>query len=129
MPVSLFVYGTLKRNSPRKRHRLLRDARFVDVASMAGRLYDLGRYPGMVRERNNRGRVFGEVYEIPGDDPRRALRYLDRYEGSEFVRRRAFVTLSDGKRRAAWTYILRDPPPRSARPVDSGTYSPKRGAA
>ncbi len=129
MPVSLFVYGTLKRNSPRNRHPLLRDARFVDVASMSGSLYDLGAYPGVVRERKNRGRVFGEVYEIPDDDAHHALRALDKYEGSEFVRQRAFVTLRDGKRRSAWAYVLRKPPPRSARPVDSGTYARKRGAA
>lgn len=129
MPVSLFVYGTLKRTSPRKKHRLLRDARFVDVASMPGTLYHLGAYPGMVREPKDRGRVFGEVYELPDEDADRALQELDDYEGSEFIRRRAYATLGDGKRRSAWAYVLRRPPPRSARPVDSGRYARRRGAA
>ena len=129
MPVSLFVYGTLKRESSRKRHPLLRDARFVAVASMSGSLYDLGSYPGVLREKNNRGRVLGEVYEIPDPDAHHALRALDKYEGSEFVRKRAYVTLRDGKRRSAWAYVLRKPPPRHARQVDSGTYARKRGAA
>ena len=128
MPVTLFVYGTLKRTPPGKRHRLLRDARFVNVASMSGSLYDLGRYPGVVRDPKDRGRVFGEVYEIPDDDAHRALQALDKYEGSEFVRRRAYVTLRDGKRRSAWAYVLRKRP-RSARPVDSGRYARSRGAA
>jgi gamma-glutamylcyclotransferase (GGCT)/AIG2-like uncharacterized protein YtfP len=128
MPVTLFVYGTLKRTPPGKRHRLLRDARFVNVASMSGSLYDLGRYPGVVRDPKDRGRVFGEVYEIPDEDAHRALQALDKYEGSEFVRRRAYVTLRDGKRRSAWAYVLRKRP-RSARTVDSGRYARSRGAA
>lgn len=129
MPISLFVYGTLKRNSARKRHPLLRDARFVDLASISGRLYDLGPYPGVVRESGDRGRVFGEVYEIHDDHAHGALQALDKYEGSEFIRQRAYATLRDGKRRSAWAYVLRKPPPRSARPVDSGAYARKRGAA
>jgi gamma-glutamylcyclotransferase (GGCT)/AIG2-like uncharacterized protein YtfP len=128
MPVTLFVYGTLKRTPPGKRHRLLRDARFVNVASMSGSLYDLGRYPGVVRDPKDRGRVFGEVYEIPDEEAHRALQALDKYEGSEFVRRRAYVTLRDGKRRSAWAYVLRKRP-RSARTVDSGRYARSRGAA
>jgi gamma-glutamylcyclotransferase (GGCT)/AIG2-like uncharacterized protein YtfP len=107
---------------------LLRDARFVNVASMSGSLYDLGRYPGVVRDPKDRGRVFGEVYEIPDDAAHRALQALDKYEGSEFVRRRAYVTMRDGKRRSAWAYVLRKRP-RSARPVDSGRYARSRGAA
>ena len=128
MPVTLFVYGTLKRTPPGKRHRLLKDARFVNVASMSGSLYDLGRYPGVVRDPKDRGRVFGEVYEIPDEEAHRALQALDKYEGSEFVRRRAYVTLRDGKRRSAWAYVLRKRP-RSARTVDSGRYARSRGAA
>jgi gamma-glutamylcyclotransferase (GGCT)/AIG2-like uncharacterized protein YtfP len=128
MPVTLFVYGTLKRTPPGKRHRLLRDARFVNVASMSGSLYDLGRYPGVVRDPKDRGRVFGEVYEIPDEAAHRALQALDKYEGSEFVRRRAYVTMRDGKRRSAWAYVLRKRP-RTARPVDSGRYARSRGAA
>ena len=129
MPVPLFVYGSLKRDAPAKRHRLLRDARFLNVASMAGTLYDLGRYPGVVRDSRRRGRVFGELYEIPDEVAQKALRALDGYEGSEFDRQRVYVTLRDGKRRVAWAYVLRKRPPKSARRVDSGRYQRKRGAA
>ncbi|MGH7718543.1 MAG: gamma-glutamylcyclotransferase family protein [Gemmatimonadaceae bacterium] len=128
MPVPLFVYGTLKRSASGGRHRLLRSARFVDVASMSGSLYDLGSYPGAVRQKSG-GRVFGELYEIPDEAAHKALRALDRYEGPEFTRRRAYVTLRDGKRRGAWAYLLRKRPPKSARQVDSGRYARKRGAA
>lgn len=128
MPTALFVYGTLKRTPHGRRHELLKDASLVGVASMSGRLYDLGSYPGAVRAPKDRGRVFGEVYELPPSAANRMLRELDGYEGSEFERKRAYVTLRDGKRRAAWTYVLRERP-RTARPVDSGRYARRRGAA
>jgi gamma-glutamylcyclotransferase (GGCT)/AIG2-like uncharacterized protein YtfP len=129
MPVALFVYGTLKREAPGRRHRLLRDARYVRNASVTGILYDLGRYPGLVRVLANGHRVVGELYELPDEAAPRLLRELDRYEGPEFSRRRIYVTLPDGRRRAAWTYVIRGRPPRSARQLTSGRYAHKRGAA
>jgi len=94
-----------------------------------GVLYDLGRYPGLVRAVTRRRRVFGELYELPDDDASRVLQRLDKYEGREFARRRLLVTLRDGHRRAAWTYVLRARPPKSARLIDSGRHVGKRGAA
>ena len=129
MMTSLFVYGTLKRRAPGRPHRLLRSAQFVGSASVRGRLYDLGRYPGLVRERANDGRVFGELYELPDDVAKRALRNLDEYEGQEFDRQRMYAVLPDGRRRASWVYVLREQPRDSARPVQSGRYKLKRGAA
>jgi gamma-glutamylcyclotransferase (GGCT)/AIG2-like uncharacterized protein YtfP len=95
---------------------------------MRGSLYDLGRYPGVMRDSKSR-RVYGELYEIPDDAADRALDALDQYEGSEFVRRRVFVTMGDGRRRGAWAYLLRKRPPKSARQLESGRYARKRGAA
>jgi gamma-glutamylcyclotransferase (GGCT)/AIG2-like uncharacterized protein YtfP len=128
MGIPLFVYGTLKRSSPRSRHRLLQEARFVKAASMAGRLYDLGRYPGVFRD-SAKERVRGELYEIPDASAPRALRALDRYEGRQYVRRRVYVRLGDGSRRLAWTYLLRKRPPKSVRQVTSGRYRRHRGVA
>ena len=129
MPTSLFVYGTLKGRSSRQRHRLLRGARFVTGASISGVLYDLGRYPGLVRTSRTGQRVTGELFELPENAARRMLRKLDAYEGSEFVRRRVFVRLSNGKRRMAWAYLLRRKPPQSASRLHTGRYSLRRGAA
>jgi gamma-glutamylcyclotransferase (GGCT)/AIG2-like uncharacterized protein YtfP len=129
MTVSLFVYGTLKRASPGGPHRLLRTARLLGRGSVRGVLYDLGRYPGLVRTTANGHRVFGELYALPDDAAQRMLHQLDEYEGGEFARRRMFVTLPNGRRRAAWAYVLRGRPPRSARHLDSGQYAPGRGAA
>jgi gamma-glutamylcyclotransferase (GGCT)/AIG2-like uncharacterized protein YtfP len=107
----------------------LRDARFVTSGSITGQLYDLGEYPGVVREPHTRRRVFGELYEIPDDGAPAALRRLDEYEGSEFTRERAYVTSADGKRRLAWTYVLRKRPGKFARHVSTGRYDHRKGAA
>ena len=130
MPVPLFVYGTLKRRGGRRRHDLLRGARFVAPASMAGELYDLGEYPGVVRNSSTRRRVFGELYELPEAVASNTLRALDVYEGDEFARERVYITTARGKRRKAWVYVLRERPRAEyARPVASGRYHRGKGAA
>lgn len=110
MTNSLFVYGTLKRGASASGRRLLRRAEFVSRASVAGALYDLGRYPGLVRRSGKGERVSGELFELPDLQLGEMLRDLDAYEGSEFVRRRVYVMLPNGKRRLAWAYILRRRP-------------------
>jgi len=122
----LFVYGTLK--SRAAAHRLLRGARFVADGSTTGVLYDLGAYPGLTRRASNGKRVHGELYELPTQRVSQMLRDLDRYEGREFCRRRVFVTLPNGKRKTAWTYLLRSAPPATARRIVSGRYAQRRTA-
>ena len=107
----LFVYGTLRPFAEVPMARWLASvARHVGVATTTGRLFDLGRYPGMRAARAAREVVIGDVYRIA--DPR-VLRVLDRYEaGAErrkprFVRERCVVTLARGRRRAAWAYVYR----------------------
>ena len=117
MPERLFVYGTLRRRS--SAHGLLDGSRYVAKASLGGTLYDLGEYPGLVRGQGSGHRVVGEVYELPAKTAPQMLSKLDRYEGSEFVRRKTFVTLSNGGRRAAWVYVLRLIP-KSAKRIASG---------
>ena len=124
MPERLFVYGTLRRQS--SAHGLLEGSRYFAKASLGGTLYDLGQYPGLVRDNAGGGRVVGEVYELPNQTAHRMLRALDRYEGNEFVRRRTFVTLANGVRRAAWVYVLRSRPSRSVRKIESGRYPSRR---
>ena len=80
----LFVYGTLLRGSKNKFARMLEDgARFVGRARVAGRLYDLGEYPGAVPSDQADCWVEGEVWQL--DDPQ-LMPMLDDYEGSEFER-------------------------------------------
>jgi len=58
----VFVYGTLRRGEANDIHRLLPPPRFVGQAVIAGVMYDLGAYPGVVLGPG--GTVTGEVYAI-----------------------------------------------------------------
>jgi gamma-glutamylcyclotransferase (GGCT)/AIG2-like uncharacterized protein YtfP len=80
----LFVYGTLMLASSADygrdaRARLQLEARLVGAATMRGRLYDLGRYPGLVESAGEDDVVHGEMLVLA--DPARTLAWLDRYEG------------------------------------------------
>src|SRR5947207_1897030 len=56
-------------------------------------------------------RVTGELYRI---DDEELLPAVDREEGYNFLRRRAVVTLTDGRRARAWIYRYRGPRERAA---------------
>lgn len=73
----VFVYGTLKRHG--SNHRFLASQQFIATAQTAGgyTLYALGDYPGMVRSKNTRDRVTGEIWSV--DDA--CLAQLDSLEG------------------------------------------------
>jgi gamma-glutamylcyclotransferase (GGCT)/AIG2-like uncharacterized protein YtfP len=112
MPEYLFVYGTLRRLSPHPMARFLAErARFVGEGTVAGRLYNLGRYPGMIETASGDGRVVGDVYELV--DATETLRELDAYEHAEspqpsyFERGHAQVTMADGLKLAAMIYWFR----------------------
>ena len=61
----VFVYGTLRRGDVRDITRLRPAPQFVGMASVAGVLYDLGPYPGVVL--GGPARVTGEVYAISAE--------------------------------------------------------------
>ena len=65
VPRHVFVYGTLRRGDVRDITRMYPPPQFVGWASVAGRLYDLGAYPGVVL--GGTGRVAGEVYAISAE--------------------------------------------------------------
>jgi gamma-glutamylcyclotransferase (GGCT)/AIG2-like uncharacterized protein YtfP len=120
----LFVYGTLRPFVDIAMAQWLRDsARHVGLATVAGRLYDLGPYPGMTAARARRERVVGDVYRVVNP---RALRTLDRYEAgargkARFVRERCVVQLDTGVHRSAWLYRYRCSVVGAAR-IASGDY-------
>lgn len=58
----VFVYGTLRRGEVRDITRLQPAPAFVGRGSVAGALYDLGPYPGLLL--GGAGRVTGEIYAI-----------------------------------------------------------------
>ncbi len=61
-PRHVFVYGTLRRGGSNDLTRLQPPARYVGPARVAGNLYHLGAYPGLLL--GGAGWVQGEVYAI-----------------------------------------------------------------
>lgn len=118
----LFVYGTLRRAIAAGPYpELNRHARYLGTARVAGRLYDLGRYPGLVPSDDPADRVCGEIYRL-----RRAahvLALLDDYEGCsarfapphEYRRAWLGATLASGAEQSAWVYLLNRQPVAATR--------------
>ncbi len=91
-------------------------------ARAPGRLYDLGRYPGMKAAQRGDAWVLGEVYRL--EDGAKTLAWLDAYEGIEsgfYERRVVPVRLEAGGELTAWCYFLKGSVP-SAQRIDSGDY-------
>lgn len=75
----LFVYGTLRRQaSHQMARRLAERADYVGPAQVAGEIYDLGNYPGLVLADTHDMWVQGDLYRI---DDEALWEELDRYEG------------------------------------------------
>ncbi len=111
----LFAYGTLMRGLP-LHHLIAQRAEFVALGSVAGRLLDLGEYPGACPDRE--GRIRGEVYRVQSAD---LLATLDSTEGPEFPRRLTPVRLDDGRTVRAWTYWFNGSVRREV-PIPDGDY-------
>ena len=130
----LFFYGTLKPNeAPSDIAETVRTLRRVGSATVPGRLYDFGEYPGAVIDQSAKTSIKGELFELPNDDS--TLRALDDYEefnrtdrrNSLFVRTRTVATLQGGRQINAWVYVY-NRNPGSARQIASGDYSKSRAA-
>ena len=115
----LFVYGTLTSGfSNRYARRLRREAKYMGLARMPGRLYRLRGYPGMRPPRDSTDFVTGELYRLRL--PARTLAVLDEWE--ETYRRELHrATLDSGEAFQAWVYVYRVPLPERRR-VPSGEW-------
>ena len=111
--LTLFVYGTLMRTS---RHpfarRLSMESRFIGRATIEGKLYSMGRYPGLVEDASQQNKVYGEVVQLKNA---RSFAWLDEYEGcgpnwphpQEYERKVLPVRLPDGGELECWTYVYK----------------------
>ncbi len=91
----LFVYGTLRNKYNLKLKDLVsKEMEYVGKAKVDASLYDLGRYPGAIKE-NERSEVIGDVFLI--SDPEKVFKFLDEYEGEKFSREKEEVKLRGGK--------------------------------
>jgi len=106
----LFTYGTLRKNYDLKLKDRVKDSlQYVGQGKIGASLYDLGRYPGAIRDRKG-AEVIGDVFLL--NDPEKIFRILDKYEGivegskapTEFVRKKQKVRLRSGKDVTAWIY-------------------------
>ena len=117
-PRELFVYGTLMSAAKSgfgstMRRRLARASVRLGGATVKGRLYDLGGYPGLVPSDAGRDLVAGELIRLLDTD--RVFRWLDVYEGigdghelpHAYERKVCDVRLTRGPRVAAWIYLYR----------------------
>ncbi|MBV8172664.1 MAG: gamma-glutamylcyclotransferase [Candidatus Eremiobacteraeota bacterium] len=120
----VFVYGLLKRGFSLHHHMSL--GVFIGSATVAGKLYSLGHYPGLVE---GTGKVHGEVYRFA--DVAVALEVLDEVEGydplnpdeSEYLR---VVKLAEmdakSARPSVWCYV-HNAPIAGRTLIQSGTWS------
>ena len=95
----VFVYGTLRRGSPRAMSISFPNSKFIADAEVSGSLYDLGAFPGLLLDESNSS-VVGEVYEV--DDE--TLKRLDDFEASDNYRRKQVEILVGAGRQVCWTY-------------------------
>jgi gamma-glutamylcyclotransferase (GGCT)/AIG2-like uncharacterized protein YtfP len=112
----LFVYGTLMRGYVHPMARLLSaNADFLGEAFCRGRLYMVKHYPGLVLSDDANHIVHGELYRLRDADA--LLREFDMYEAcgegfpepTQYLRQMFSVTLADGSRSEAWTYVYNWP--------------------
>jgi gamma-glutamylcyclotransferase (GGCT)/AIG2-like uncharacterized protein YtfP len=124
----LFVYGTLMPGSDHPMAlRLVAESASLGAATMSGRLYDLGDYPGAVSSSNLLDRVYGILVRL--SDPATSLRWLDAYEGCgeddaephAYQRVIASACLASGQETDAWIYYYRWPL-GDARHLGNGRY-------
>lgn len=128
----LFVYGSLRRGqsgafAAPERARLYKRARWVGTARMAGRLLDLGDYPGLIEGPGTDGQVTGDLLCL--HRPVGAVfHWLDPFEGirpglatSQYRRVRRTVLREAGEPVDAWVYVLRQMP-RAPRVVAGGDW-------
>lgn len=99
----LFVYGTLRNDYDLKlKNRVSKDMEYIGKAKVEASLYDLGKYPGAIKEKNKTNEVIGDVFLINDSD--KIFKILDKYEGEEFRRKKDQVRLRSGKLLNAWIY-------------------------
>ena len=112
----LFVYGTLLSTVGHPMgDRLRQEARLIGEASIEGKLFSLGKYPGLIEAAGAGARVHGEVYAL--NRPAAALRWLDAYEGilpgdqdqNDYKRVERPVQLASGEEIIAWVYVYQGP--------------------
>jgi gamma-glutamylcyclotransferase (GGCT)/AIG2-like uncharacterized protein YtfP len=132
-PRYLFVYGTLlPGHAPPVIADVVDTLRVVGPATVPGRLYHFGAYPGCTLHNDCDTLIHGTLLELPPDhEP--ILEKLDWYEGyaahdehgSLFLRTTCDVITVDGGQLRVWVYVYNRDASR-ARLIQTGRYHPDR---
>ena len=102
------------------KNRLSHLLEYAGQGKVSASLYDLGRYPGAIRDRKG-AEVIGDLFLLT--DPERVLKVLDKYEGlsgpddkkAEFVRQKTSVRMRSGGQKKAWIYWYNSDPANKVR--------------
>ena len=135
MTQHLFVYGSLMPQltsafGKAERTRLARESTVIGPASVAGKLFDLGQYPGLLSNSCLHTRVHGELLRL--NMPDETFAWLDPFEdivpgravdANQYERVTRTVTTADGGEIAAWVYVMWRVP-ASASEITTGRWLP-----
>lgn len=104
-PQLVFVYGTLRRGG--SNHFRMAGAEFIASGTVAGRMYRIDWYPGLVID-DAGDEIHGEVYSV-GPELLAALDIFEglsagEIEGSEYRRVHATVVQRDSRTITAWVW-------------------------
>ncbi len=127
MSEHLFVYGTLMDQVDSAMARFLKsNGTLLGEAWLAGRLYDLGQYPGAVYDAAATSRVYGHVFQL--HQASEVFAVLDVYEGIDPTQtlqneyRRALLPVDFQCRTlACWVYLY-NLSPEGLPAIPSGNY-------
>jgi gamma-glutamylcyclotransferase (GGCT)/AIG2-like uncharacterized protein YtfP len=122
----LFVYGTLMNTEAEPSASLMKGCSIFCKGKFAGKLYDLGEYPGAVLSSKGEEFVYGDIVFMK--TPEITIRLLDDYEGfgddqeqpNLFVRKLIEVETANGKT-ACWVYLY-NLPVKGFKQIISGKY-------
>jgi gamma-glutamylcyclotransferase (GGCT)/AIG2-like uncharacterized protein YtfP len=117
----VFVYGTLRRGDDNDITQLQPAPRFIGPASIAGTMYHLGGYPGVVL--GGGGTVVGEVYAIEPALERRLDEIEELYpqQKDEYFKRTVTVEVQ-ARRIECIVYEINPRYVETARPIVGGDW-------
>jgi gamma-glutamylcyclotransferase (GGCT)/AIG2-like uncharacterized protein YtfP len=116
----LFVYGSLRQQAKHPMHQVLAQyGVYMGIGTFQGRLYNVGRYPGVVASSAKSDRVVGEIYKLRRHTE--TFEILDDYEGRLFSRQQVIIRLETGAGITTWIYLYRGVVEESRR-ILSGDY-------
>ena len=118
MTQHLFVYGSLMPQltsafGKAERTRLARESTVIGPASVRGKLYDLGDYPGLISNSCLNSRVDGVLLRL--NMPVETFAWLDPFEdivpgrpveANAYERVTRMVATPDGQSYEAWVYVM-----------------------